>query len=162
MTHSRTTILHLQASQIGLLLQETELKSNAGAPSTVNNHETTWHLSVSSWVGHDTPIRPLITVAGYMGDNGEICAKPTPVDVIQAEGCLRQPQSFDVSSKFIWHGKTGFIAHCLQGPDMRMIWRIAASMSTHPLQCYQHCHFSTTSQLTHTTSTSSAHYYSQL
>jgi hypothetical protein len=110
--HSGARNIHAPTSPKILLLQETENKSNASAPSIVNNQKTSLPLSVPSSAGEDGRTGAWIAVIGYEGVDGNIRGNSTASDFTKAEGCLREPESSHVKSIFVWNGKTGLIAHC--------------------------------------------------
>jgi hypothetical protein len=139
-------IIHPPTSPKTLLPQETENKSNASAPSIVNNQKTSLPLSVPRLAGEDGGTRAWIAVIGYEGADGNIRGNSTASDFTMAEGCHRQPERSHVKSIFGWNGKIGFIAHCPRSPDTRSTRSIAANTSTHRLRSYKHLYISTTSQ----------------
>jgi len=128
--HSSARNIHAPISLKTLLLHEMENKSNAGAPSIVNNQKTNLPLSVSSSAGVDGQVGAWIAVIGYKGIDGNIRGNSTASDFTKAEACLREPESSHVKSIIVWNGKTGFISHCPQSPETRSTRRIAANTST--------------------------------
>jgi len=159
--HSGARNIHPLTSQISLLLQEMEHKSNASAPSMDNNQKTSLPLSGSSSAGENGWTGGWIAVIVYEGVESNLRGNSTASDFTKAVGCLWQPESSHVKSIFVWNKKTGFIARCPQSPDTRSTQRIAKNTSTQRLPRYKHLYSSTTSQYTRTTTPSSAHHNSR-
>jgi len=144
--HSGARNIHAPTSPKTLLPQKTENKSNASAPSIVNNQKTSLPLSVPSLAGEDGRMGAWIAVIGYESVDGYIRRNSTASDFTKAEGCLRESESSHIKSLFLWNGRTGLIAHYPWSPDMWSTRRIAANTSTHWLRHYKHLDISTTSQ----------------
>ena len=121
-------------------------KSNASAPSIVNNQETNLPLSGSSSAGEVAWAGPWIAGIGYKCVDGNIRGISTASDFTKAEGCLSEPESSHVKWIFVWNGETRFIPHCLRSPDTRSTQRIAANTSTHWMRRYKHLHVSTSAE----------------
>jgi hypothetical protein len=149
--HSGARNILAATSPKTFLRQETEHKSNASAPSIVNNQTTSLPLSVSSLAEEDGQTGAWIAVTGHESINGKIRRNSTASDFTKAEGCLREPESSHVNSILVWNGKTGLITHFPRSPDTRSLRRIEANLSTHQLRCYNHLYISTTSLQTWTT-----------
>jgi len=158
--HSDARNIHAPSSPKTLLPQEPEYKSNASAPSIVNNQKSSLPLLVPSSAGEDGRTGAWLAVIGHEGVDVNIRGNSTTSDFTEAKGFLKELESSQVKSIFVWNSKTRFIRHCPQSPDTTSIRRIAANTSTYRLQSYKHLYISTTSQLTWTTPRSSAHHNS--
>jgi len=94
--HSGAQTIHTPTSPKTLLLQETDKKSHASAPSIVNNQKTWLPLSVSSSAGAAGRAGVWIGVIGYEGVDGNIRGNSTASDCTKAEGCLSESESAHV------------------------------------------------------------------
>jgi hypothetical protein len=144
--HSGEQNINAATSPKTVLPDDTENRSNASAPSIVNNQKTRLPPLVPSSGAKDGRMGAWIAVIGYDSLDGNIRGNSTSSDITKAEGCLREPESSSVKSIFVWNSKTGHMAHCLQSPDTSSIRRIAANTSTNRLWRYKHLYISITSQ----------------
>jgi len=86
--HSGARNIHVPTSPKTVVLQEMGNKSNASAPSIVNNQQTGLPLSVSSSAGENGRTGAWIAVNGYEGVDGNVRGNSTASDFTKAQGCL--------------------------------------------------------------------------